>query len=77
MREMVDLGLNGIEISPPGISENASKMAIRASLECNLYCSGGTDHTGPMSSFGGANARPVCSGISKTEFEILKERRLG
>ena len=77
VREMVDLGLNGIEISHPSISENAAKMAIRASLEYNLYCSGGTDHTGPMSSFGGANARPVCNGISKTEFEILKERRLG
>ena len=38
VREMVDLGLNGIEISHPGISENASKMAIRASLEYNLYC---------------------------------------
>ena len=77
VREMVDLGLNGIEISHPSISENASKLAIHASLEYNLYCSGGTDHTGPMSSFGGANARPVCNGISKTEFEILKERRLG
>ena len=43
VREMVDLGLNGIEISHPSISEKASKLAIHASLEYNLYCSGGTD----------------------------------
>jgi len=77
LREMVDLGLNGIEISHPSISENASKLAIHAAMEYNLYCSGGTDHTGPLSSLGGNYVRPVCNGVSKTEFEILKERRLG
>jgi len=77
LREMVDLGLNGIEISHPSITEDNAKTAIHAAKEYNLYCSGGTDHTGPMSSFGGERARPVCNGISKTEFEILKERRLG
>ena len=77
LREMVELGLNGIEISHPSIPESASKLAIHAAMEYNLYCSGGTDHAGPMSSFGGNKARPVCSGISKEEFEILKERRLG
>lgn len=77
LREMVDLGLNGIEVSHPHISENASKLAMHAAMEYNLYCSGGTDHTGPMSSFGGINACPVCNGISKTEYEILRERRLG
>lgn len=77
VREMVDLGLKGIEISHPNIMESDSKLAIHASMEYNLYCSGGTDHTGPMSSFGGARARAVCNGISKTDFAILKERRLG
>lgn len=77
LREMVDLGLNGIEISHPNITEEHSKRAIHAAMEYNLYCSGGTDHTGPISSFGGRNARVVCNGVSQTEFEILKERRLG
>ena len=77
IREMVDLGLNGIEISHPSILERESKLAIHAAMEYNLYCSGGTDHTGPMSSFGGRHARQVCNGISQSDFEILKERRLG
>jgi predicted metal-dependent phosphoesterase TrpH len=77
IKDLVDLGLNGIEVSHPSITENDSKIAVHAALEYNLYCSGGTDHTGAMSSFGGVRACPVCNGISKRDFEILKERRLG
>lgn len=77
VREMVDMGLNGIEVNHPSVTEKAAKLAFHAAVEYGLYCSGGTDHTGALSSFGGRNAVPAFNGISKTDFEILKERRLG
>ena len=43
----------------------------------NLYRSGGTDHTGPMSGCGGNLAIPVFNGITEEEFTTLRERRLG
>lgn len=77
LKQMVDLGLNGIEISHPSIPEQAAKEAIRRAGEYGLYCSGGTDHTGVLSSFGGKQVRAVRCGISREEFEILKTRALG
>ena len=74
LKKMVDLGLNGIEISHPSISEQAAKEAIRRAGEYGLYCSGGTDHTGVLSSFGGKYVRSVFCGISREEYEILKNR---
>lgn len=76
LKQMVDLGLNGIEISHPSIPEQAAKEAIRRAGEYGLYCSGGTDHTGVLSSFGGKQVRSVRCGISKEEYEILKARAL-
>lgn len=77
VREMVDLGLGGIEISHPSITEKAAKLAIHAAMEYNLYCSGGTDHTGALSSLGGRYVKPAFHGISQKDFEILKTRALG
>lgn len=77
VREMVDMGLNGIEISYPGASEREAKLAIHASVEYNLYCSGGSDHSGPLSSLGGPFVEVVHSGITRNDFEILKNRALG
>ena len=77
VREMVDMGLNGIEVSHPSITERSSKLAIHAAMEYNLYCSGGTDHTGPLSSLPGRYAREVCNGVSQEDFEIIKTRALG
>ena len=76
LKKMVDLGLNGIEISHPSISEQAAKEAIRRAGEYGLYCSGGTDHTGVLSSFGGKQVRAVRCGISKEEFDLLRSRAL-
>ena len=77
IREMVDMGLNGIEVSHPGITEKASKLAVHAAMEYGLYCSGGTDHTGALSSLPGRYAVPAFSGISEQDFNILKNRTLG
>ena len=44
--------------------------------EFNLYRSGGTDHTGPMSGCDGSHAIPVWHGITYDEYVTIKERRL-
>jgi len=75
--KLVDMGLNGIEVSHPHSFENTCALAMEAAKTYNLYHSGGTDHTGPMSGCGNANAIPVFNGITEEEYTILKERRLG
>lgn len=74
---LVALGLNGIEISHPDITDETSKLAVEAAKAYNLYRSGGTDHTGPMSGCNGKNAIPVFNGVSEEDYTIIKERRLG
>ena len=75
--KLVDLGLNGVEISHPDHIENTSYLAVEMAKAYNLYRSGGTDHTGVMSGCGGKHAVPALQGITEEEFYILKERRLG
>ena len=75
--ELVKMGLNGIEVSHPDITERAAKLAVHAAIEYNLYCSGGTDHTGPMSACGGDLAIPAYQGATEDEFLAIKERRFG
>lgn len=75
--ELVELGLNGIEVDHPGIAPEVLPLCDRAAQQYDLYRCGGTDHTGPMSCCGGKHAIPVWSGITEEEFVILKERRLG
>lgn len=74
--KLVDMGLNGIEISHPHLF-NYSKFAIKAAEEYNLYRSGGTDHTGPMSGCDRRNAVFAMNGITEEEYMTIKERRLG
>lgn len=74
---LVELGLNGIEICHPNIDEETSHLAEEAASVYNLYRSGGTDHTGPMSGCNGKNAIPVFNGIDEEDYVIIKERRLG
>ena len=74
---LVEMGLNGIEVSHPDNYENTSALAIEAAKTYNLYHCGGTDHTGPMSGCGDQYAIPVFNGITEEEYTILKERRRG
>ena len=75
--QFVEWGLNGIEVCHPDLSENTEIEARKLAKQYNLYCSGGTDHTGPMSGCGGGYAIPVFNGVDQDEYTILKERRLG
>ena len=75
--ELVELGLNGIEVSHPNIDKSTAELAEEAAKAYKLYRSGGTDHTGPMSGCNGVNAIPVFNGIGEEDFRIIKERRLG
>ena len=72
---LVDMGLNGIEISHPKLREDTTELALEMSEKYNLYPCGGTDHTGVMSGLGGGHARPACQGLTEEEYFILKERR--
>ena len=75
--ELVEYGLNGVEVSHPHNGDNTCSLAIEMAKAYNLYRCGGTDHTGPMSACGGRNAVRAFDGITEEEFVTLKERRLG
>lgn len=75
--ELLRLGLKGIEVSHPDMTERAMKLAIHTAMEHKLYCSGGTDHTGPMSACDMPYAIPAYQGVTKDEFNAIKERRFG
>ncbi len=78
IEELVELGLNGIEVSHPDIDpDDYFEIASKTADEYKLYRSGGTDHTGPLSCCGGIHARPVWHGATEDEFRAMKERRLG
>ena len=74
---LVEFGLNGIEVSHPHVTEETATLAAEAAKAYNLYRSGGTDHTGPMSGCNGENAIPAFNGISEEDYTVIKERRLG
>ena len=75
--ELVNYGLNGIEICHPLLDGGEVSPAAEAAKTFRLYRSGGTDHTGAMSSCGGSNAVPALHGIDEEDFYVMKERRLG
>lgn len=75
--KLVDMGLNGIEVSHPDLPGHDPYLAAEAADTFHLYRCGGTDHTGPMSGCGGNLAIPVFHGITEEEFTTLRERRLG
>ena len=72
---LVDMGLNGIEVSHPNMDEETVRLALEAAEQFNLYHCGGTDHTGAMSGMGGKHARPAFHGLTEEEYFTLRERR--
>jgi predicted metal-dependent phosphoesterase TrpH len=74
---LVEMGLNGIEVSHPENKENTPELAIEAARQYNLYHCGGTDHTGVMSGMGGKHAVPALHGVTEEEYHTIKERRRG
>ena len=77
IEDYLEKGANGIEINHSELSEQETKLAIHAAMKYNLYCSGGTDHTGAMSACGGSYAIPVYHGVTEDEYRAIKERRFG
>ncbi len=77
IKDLVEMGLNGVEVSHPDNYENTCYLALEAAKTYNLYHCGGTDHTGAMSGCDGEYAIPALQGITEEEYMILKERRLG
>lgn len=74
---LADMGLNGIEVCHPSMTEDTIRLADEAANTYRLYRCGGTDHTGPMSGCGGRHAIPVFNGVTEEEFRAIKERQLG
>ena len=74
--QLVELGLNGIEVSHPNLYES-TPGAVAAADEYHLYRCGGTDHTGALSGCTGLNAVCALQGITEEEYQTLRERRLG
>ena len=77
VEKLVGYGLNGIEVCHSEITDETARLAEEAAATFNLYRSGGTDHSGPMSACGGKLARPVFNGISEEDYYILTQRKLG
>ncbi|MBQ4036708.1 MAG: PHP domain-containing protein [Clostridia bacterium] len=77
LKELLSYGLNGIELSHAHIPEDILTLAEEAAEAHKLYRCGGTDHSGPMSSFGGENAIPVYCGVTEEEYETIKYHKLG
>ena len=77
VRELVDYGLNGIEVCHPIMDAQTTRLAKEAARAFKLYHCGGTDHTGAMSACGGKNAVPALQGVTQAEFECIKQRKLG
>ncbi|MBE6596923.1 MAG: PHP domain-containing protein [Ruminococcaceae bacterium] len=75
--QLIELGINGIEVSHPELIEEYTRLACEAADTYKLYRSGGTDHTGAMSGCDGVYATSALQGITEEEFMIIKERRLG
>lgn len=74
---LVDIGLNGIEVSHPKLKDDLPDLTLEAAKKYNLYYAGGTDHDGAMSGLGGSHAYPTWNGITEEEFHILRSRALG
>ena len=74
---LVGMGLNGIEVCHPSMTEETLSLADEAATALRLYRCGGTDHTGPMSGCGGRHAIPVFNGVTEEEYLTIKERKLG
>ena len=77
VKELVAMGLNGIETDHPSLTEETASLSLEAAKTFKLYSSGGTDHTGPMSGCSGRHARPVFNSITEEEFYTIKDRCLG
>ena len=75
--KLVELGLNGVEVCHPSMTDEEMQEASEMADAYKLYRSGGTDHTGPMSGVGGKHAIPVFNGVTEEEFITLRERKLG
>ena len=73
---LIDMGLDGIEVCHPSMTEDTLRLADEAATTYRLYRCGGTDHTGPMSGCGGRHAIPVFNGVTEEEYFTIKERRL-
>ncbi len=82
---LVEMGIDGVEVSHPLLTEEEKAFVYQYALDKNLYISGGSDHYGPCSGYYERFARPEdCDhyrpafsyGTSKEYFDEIKNRQL-
>lgn len=81
MDDLIKLGLRGLEVSHPDMSEYAMEQADKVTKEYNLYRSGGTDHSDIMGGFDLFEHKEKfgyeVGGIDEDDFFDLYYRRKG
>jgi predicted metal-dependent phosphoesterase TrpH len=77
---LLEIGIQGIEVCHPTFDgkEEEEIMFREKADKCNLYKTGGTDHTGPMGGCLSRHDRPLAfHGAGEDDFKAIKERRFG
>lgn len=86
MPNLIEMGIDGLEVWHPDLTEEEKEKALKIGLENNLYISGGSDHSGicsgyyqyykdPKTEFRGY-AEPLTYGTTKEYFDEIKNCKL-
>ncbi len=82
---LVEMGINGIEVNHPKLTEEEKVIAYKYALDKNLFVSGGCDHAGLCSGYykedGNEKSNPYyvpyCAcGTTKEHFDEIKNKKL-
>ncbi len=82
---LVEMGINGVEVHHPELTEEEKQEVYKYAIDKNLYISGGSDHYGSCSGYYERTARPEDSrfyrepfiyGTSKQYFNEIKNKKL-
>ena len=86
--DLISLGISGLEVMHPDLTEDEKKRALDIALEKGLFIGGGSDHSGLCGGYYGSypseeELKRSChyipalsAGTSKEYFEELKTRRI-
>ena len=86
MDQLIELGIDGLEVYHFSVSPEEQREALRIAYEKNLFIAGGSDHEGALGgmyeSFANPEdcpyyAEPRTFGTMKEHFDELKTRKIG
>ncbi len=82
---LVEMGINGVEIHHPDLTEDEKRAVYKYAIDKNLFISGGSDHSGQCSGYYERYAcpedcffyrEPFIYGTSKQYFDEIKNKKL-